>query len=146
MRGDILGVEAGHARSGELDRERKPVDAAADLSEQTAGALGVERPKCTRTRALSEQLNRRARPELLEARVRSNHGQRSKPIGHLTVDPQRFSARRENPKAWKARGQPVDEIGDGGHHVLAVVDHEQDIAFGEPVGERVFVGLPTRPR
>jgi len=40
----------------------------------------------------------------------------------------------------------IDQIGDGGHHVLAVVDEEQDITFGEPVRERLFVRLATRSR
>ena len=30
--------------------------------------------------------------------------------------------------------------------MLAVVDHEEHIAFGEPGGERIFVRLATRPR
>ena len=146
MRGDVLGIEAGHARGGELDRERQPVDAAADLSEEPAGALGVERPARTGTGALSEQLNRGAGGDLLEARVRTNHGQRSKPVGHLAVDPQWLSTGRENSKPRESRRQRGDEIGDGGHDVLAVVDHEQHIAFGEPASERVLVGLATRPR
>lgn len=146
MRGDVLRIEAGHARGGELDRERKPVDAAADLSEETAGALGVERPARTRTGALSEQLNRGARRDLLEARVRTNHRQRGESVGQLAVDPQWLSTRRENSKTGKSRRQRFEEIGDGGHDVLAVVDHEEHIAFGQPAGERILVGLPTQPR
>ena len=88
----------------------------------------------TRTRALSEQLHRGARRDLLEARVRTDHGQRGEPVGHLAVDPQRLSTRRENSKTGQSRRQRGDEIGDGGHDVLAVVDHEQHIAFGQPVG------------
>ena len=30
--------------------------------------------------------------------------------------------------------------------MLAVVDHEQHIAFGQPTGERIFGELPARPR
>ena len=144
--GDVLRIEAGHARGGELDGEREPVDAAADLSEEAAGALGVERPARARPGALSEQLNRAARRDLLEAHVRTHHGQRSKPVGHLAVDPQGLSTGRENAKPRQSRRQRGGEIGDGGHDVLAVVDHEQHIAFGEPARERVLVGLPTRPR
>ena len=125
-------IEAGHARGGELDREREPVDAAADLSEESTGALGVERSARTRTGALSEQLNRGARRDLLEARVRTHHRQRGESVGHLAVDPQGLSTRRENSKPRESRRQRVNEIGDGGHDVLAVVDHEQHIAFGEP--------------
>ena len=38
-------------------------------------------------------------------------------------------------------GQALDEIGHGGHHVLAVVQHEQDVTLGQPLGERALVGL-----
>ena len=146
MRRDVLRIEPGHARGGELDRERQSVDAAADLSEEAAGALGVERSARARTGALSEQLNRGARRDLLEARVRPDHGQRGESVGHLAVDPQRLSTRREDSKTRESRRQRVDEIGDGGDHVLAVVDHEQHVALGEPARERILVGLPTRPR
>ena len=35
----------------------------------------------------------------------------------------------------------VDEIGHRRHDVLAVVEHQQDIAIGQPLGERVLVRL-----
>src|SRR5262245_27081594 len=96
MRGDVLGIEAGHARCGELDREWKPVHAPADLSKESASALGIERSTRTPTRALSEQLNCGARHDLFEARLRSHYGQWSESVGHLAVDPQGLAAGREN--------------------------------------------------
>ena len=65
---------------------------------------------------------------------------------HLALDPQWLSTRRENSKPGESRRQRVDEISNRGYDVLAVVDHEQHIAFGQPAGERIFVGLPARPR
>jgi hypothetical protein len=56
------------------------------------------------------------------------------------------TSRRENSKTGESRRQRFHEIGDGGQHVLAVVDHQEHIAFGQPAGERIVVGLPTRPR
>jgi hypothetical protein len=44
-------------------------------------------------------------------------------------------------KAREPSGEAIHEIGHGGHHVLAVVEHEQDITFGQPAGERILVGL-----
>ena len=35
----------------------------------------------------------------------------------------------------------LDEISHGGHHVFTVVEHEQDITIGQPLGERILVGL-----
>ena len=44
------------------------------------------------------------------------------------------------------RRETLDEIGHGRRHVLAVVEHQQDISFSEPVAERILEGLTPRPR
>jgi hypothetical protein len=41
------------------------------------------------------------------------------------------------------RGQRVDDVSNGGNHVLAVVDHEQDIPFGETESECILIRLVT---
>ena len=56
MRRDVLRIQAGHARSGKLNRKRESINAAADLAEEAAGALIVERHRRTGASALSEQL------------------------------------------------------------------------------------------
>jgi hypothetical protein len=53
----------------------------------------------------------------------------------------RLSARRQHAKPRQARGEGVDQVGDGRHHVLAVVEHEQNVPIGQPLGERVLVGV-----
>ena len=146
VRGDVPRIEAGHARGGKLNRERESVDAAADLSEETVGTLSVERTARTRAHALSKQLNRTARRDFLEGRVRTDHAKWGEPVSHFAVDPQGLSTGRENSKSGKSRRQRVNEIGNRRHNVLTVVDHQEHIALGQPVDERFLVGLPTRPR
>jgi|NGEPerStandDraft_6_1074524.scaffolds.fasta_scaffold54009_1 hypothetical protein len=49
VNGDVLQIEPDHPCRGKLDRKRQAIDAAADLSEQTPRAIGVERrlrPSC----------------------------------------------------------------------------------------------------
>jgi len=146
MRRDVRRIEAGHARCRELDRERQSVHAEADFCEEAAGALGVGRSLCVRPGALSKQLNRGACRDLIEARVRPDHGQWGESVGRLAVDPQRLSARREDSKVGESRCQRGGEIGDGRHHVLAIVDHKERDALGKPARERVGVGLAAQPR
>ena len=55
MRGDVLRIEAGHARGGELDREREPVDAAADLCDGRGVFVTELEVRIMGSRALSEQ-------------------------------------------------------------------------------------------
>jgi hypothetical protein len=111
VRGDVPRIEAGHARGGKLNREWESVDAAADLSEKTAGTLSVERATRPRPRALSKQLNRAARRDFLEARVRTDHAEWGEPVSHFAVDPQGLSTGRENSKPGKSCRQRVNEIG-----------------------------------
>ena len=62
MRGDVVRFEAGHARGGELDREREAIDPTTDLHEGAPGVLGVvrcERGESLRASPLAKQLHRR---------------------------------------------------------------------------------------
>ena len=130
---DVLQVESDHPRRGELDRERKPVDAAADLPDELAGPIAVERSLCTGAGSLLEQADR------------VGLRQRCKPVVHLVDDPKRLAARREDVEPREAGGEILDELGHSRHDVLAVVEHQEDIAIGQPAGERFLVRLTARP-
>ncbi len=124
---NVLQVESDHPRRGQLDREREPVDASADLPDQFTRPIAVERSLCTSAGSLLKQADR--------VRLR----QPRQPVVHLVHDPQRLSTRGEHVEAREPPEEAVDEIGDGGHNVLAVVEHYQDISVGKPLGERVLV-------
>ena len=82
---------------------------------------------------------------LLEQADRVGLRQRCEPVVHLVDDPQRLAARREDVEPREAGGEILDEIGHRRHDVLAVVEHQQDIAIGQPAGERFLVRLTARP-
>jgi hypothetical protein len=129
---DVLQVESDHPRRGELDRERKTVDAAADLPDQLACPIAGERGLCTRAGSLLEQADR----------VGLRQG--CEPVVHLVDDPERFAARREDVESREAGGEILDELGHSRHDVLAIVEHEEDIAIRQPAGERFLVRLTAR--
>src|SRR4029077_7542936 len=54
---DVQQVESNHPGGGEFNRERKTVDAAADLCNQRACPIAGERGLCTRAGSLLEQAN-----------------------------------------------------------------------------------------
>jgi hypothetical protein len=59
-RGDVLRIEAGHARGGELDREAEPVDAAADLAVNPSTRSATADTTCSQlsiTRSTSRSVN-----------------------------------------------------------------------------------------
>ena len=130
---DVLQVESDHPRRGELDRERKTVDAAADLPDELDRPIAVERSLGTGAGSLLEQADR------------VGLRQRCEPVVHLVDDPQRLAARREDVEPREAGGEILDELGHSRHDVLAVVEHQEDIAIGQPAGERFLVRLTARP-
>jgi hypothetical protein len=146
VNGDVLQIEPDHPCRRKLDREREAIDAAADLSEETTRGVGVERRLRPGACSLPEQAHRRARVDIGTARVPAHHRQWCESVAQLVQCPQRLSTRREHTKAREPGGEALDEIGHRGRHVLAVVEHDQDIAFGQPVGERILIGLTDRPR
>ena len=141
VKGDVLQVESDYSCRSKLDGEREAIDAATDLSEETTCAIGVERGLGPGPGSLSEQAHRRVRVDLHTACIWAHYRQWCEPVAQLVQGPERLSTRREHTKAWESSGEALDEVGHGGHHVLTVVEHDQDIAFGQPVGERILVGL-----
>ena len=108
-------------------------------------AVGVERVVRPGAGSLLEQANGRARGDLGHARLAICHRQGREPVGQLVHDPQRLAARREHMQSRESSRQALDEIGHRRHHVFAVVEHQQHIAIGQPVDQRILVGLAARP-
>ena len=119
---DVFEIEAGDARRRQLDGQRQAIDAATDVGDDTTRALGAERAAHSGPRALLEQAHRGARGYLVEAGVLTHHREGCESVGQLLLDPQRFSTRRQHPQAGQLRDERVDQVGDGGHHVLAVIE------------------------
>jgi hypothetical protein len=129
VQGNVLEIEAGHARRCQLDGEREAVDAAADLTDETAGAIRAERTPRADARSLPKQTHRGALGDLFEARFLAHYGQRRESVAKLALDPERLSTGGEHSQTGQPRGQAVDQVSDGRYHVLAVGEEQQDIAL-----------------
>jgi hypothetical protein len=60
----------------------------------------------------------------------------------LAVHPQWFATGREDAKPRQPRGERIDQVGDGGHEMLTVIEHEQQILIRQPRDDRVLVRKP----
>jgi hypothetical protein len=121
---DLAGRHRRHPRGRQLDRQRDPVQAAADLHHRVRlVSVGQQEARSHAARAFDEQrcgsrvdacpgVQRRHQPQLL--------------VG----DPQSLAAGGQDPHGRRLREDGLDEIGCGLPDVFAVVDHQQpDPAF-----------------
>ena len=107
-------------------------------NERLVRSLGFLRPRSTPEHTVIPG-------SLLEQAHRVGLRQRCKPVVHLVDDPERFAARREDVESREAGGEILDELGHSRHDVLAVVEHQENIAIGQPASERFLVRLTARP-
>ena len=123
-----------HARRGQLDAEREPVDGLADLGHRVGGLRIVE-------------------PEVGPHGPRPVDEERDRVGGHATVarqgrdrergladDGERLARRGDDPHPARAAEDRRDRRGGGGEDVLAVVDHEQQLPAGERLGDGLDEG------
>ena len=139
-RGDLVRAEMSHARGRELDRERNAVEALADLPHRAVGRGGEKR---SRRAPPPRDLRRAGSP-------RSRGPRRSRPRwGHverwdlphvLAVNVERLAARGEDRESRTATQQQVGDLGGAVHDVLAVVEHEQQVAVADAVHEPLLCG------
>ena len=108
---------------GELDRERQPVDAPADLAHQPFVFRRDAEAGLERARALCEQLDRRVFVE---------RGDRK----HLLAREVEDGAARYEQGQTRRAGEQLDEHRRCGSKVLGVVEHEQELATRERARER----------
>jgi hypothetical protein len=111
-------------------------------SQPSLPRLQQTRPPGTPHRARTSAGSPYVPGSLLKQADRVRLPQPRQPVVHPVHDPKRLSARGEHVEAREPPEEAVDEIGDGGHNVLAVVEYYQDISVGKPLGERVLVRRP----
>ena len=104
-RDQILGGQRPHARRGQLDRERDPVEATTELRDRARVAIGEREVALRVLRAIHEQPHRVRSREHLERRVRAGEAERRDRDDLLARDRQALPARREHhhPRAALAR-------------------------------------------
>jgi hypothetical protein len=143
---DLRGRQRGKPRGRELDGQRDALQLATDRCDSSAVALGQVEAGDAGASTVEEELNRLEllQPAPVRLLVRRT-GQRGDRVHDLAVDPQRFTARRENADP---RAVPQDRVGQPGHHVddvLAVVQHEQEHARPQVLDSGDRAGLRRSP-
>jgi len=122
--GDLIDGEALHARRGQLERERQPIEPAAHLRHGGGVALRHAEAGLTRGGALLEQTHRLARgqpPGILGVARIGERQRRHAPNG-LARDAERLAAGREHAHVPAGPQQRLGQRGAGRKHVLAVVE------------------------
>ncbi len=134
-RGDLLDGELAQPRGRELDRQRQPVQRGADLGDGGAVGRTDDETGADGGRAVGEQPYRRV--------VRPQWSQRQQ---RLAGQPERLPAGREHRDAGTFGQQGADQRRDGVDDVLAVVQHQQQLAVerGDQATDRVGGGAERR--
>jgi hypothetical protein len=113
-------------------------------SRDTSGSVRSSRTKPgSACRARSGEQDLRLRCTRRVARLR--HGQRAQPVPGLTRQPERLPAGGQHLHIVGARQQGQAQLGGGLDHVLAVVQHDEQLAAGQRRGQHGSVRHP-RPR
>ena len=121
-----VGGEHSGASRGELDRERKPVEAAADLRDRGSVRVVQREVVANRPRAVHEETHRGKRRDLVERRPlrECRHRQRLDRVIPLSAESQQGAARGED-RDVRAFGEELIELGCRAGHLLEVVEHQQ---------------------
>ena len=116
--------QTGHARRGELERQRQAAQLSAQPSQQR-GVGNAELEVVARgAGALQEQLDRLG----LRARLQIVAGWQAEgwnTINDLAFDPERLTAGGQHAQPCTGKQQHIDKLGASFDQVLAVVEHEQ---------------------
>ena len=126
------GARHAAARRGQLDRQRQPVEPAADLRDR-AGASSSTKPVAGGPRSRDEQLDRGG---VARGARRLGQGQRRDRVLVLAVEAQQRPARDQHLQRRRRRRAAGDDRR-GRVDVLEVVEHEQRPARREVVAERL---------
>ena len=127
--GDRGRAQRRHPRGGQLDRQRDPVQAPADLADRRGVSRGQGKVAACGSGALDEQGYRVAGGGGRHARRRRRQRQRPQPEDLLTAHAQRLPARGQDAHPAAAAQDVRCEGRCRAHQVLAVVDHQQQRAF-----------------
>ena len=133
-------AEGRHPGGGQLDRQRHPVEPAADARD-TAVVVRVRRRPARHRRAFAEQGRRvalvRVRP-LVTLERHAGHGEHE-----LEGHPQPGPAGGQHDDARAGGQQSLDQGADPVEQVLAVVQHQEQVGAGE-LGDHRVRGRPPR--
>lgn len=125
------------SRRGQLQRQRQPVEPAADLADvgRVHGREAETGP--TGQRALDEQEHGFTRGDSRQVRALGRRGERGHRPGVLAVQPEHLAARHEHLQARASPKQVCAEAGARLDQVLAVVQHQQQPLRTEAARQRL---------
>ena len=127
-------------RRRQLDRQRHPVQPRHQPRHHRPGRAAQREPRVHLPGPVGEQRHRRRSPEVRITRAR--HRQRRQPVPGLPGDPQRLATSRQHPHIISGRQQPGAQPGGRPDHVLAIVQHQQQLLAGEHPRQRLNSGNP----
>ena len=132
------GCEHPGAGRGELDRQRQPVEAPADLRHRGRVRVVQREVVAHRPGPVDEEPHRGQRRELVERRPlgERRHRQRLDRVLPLSASRSSGAARGED-RDVGARGQELVELGRHAGHLLEVVEHQQRRGRREVLDQRV---------
>ena len=120
-----------HPRRRQLNRQRHPVQPRHQLRYRWPGLPVQCETHIGAARPVGEQRDR-LRPLHARRRVtRPGQGQRRQPVPGLSGHPQRLPAGRQHPHIITGRQQPGAQSRRRGDHVLAVIQHQQQLLPGQ---------------
>jgi hypothetical protein len=136
--GELRGAHRPHARRRELECQRHAVEPDADLGHRLARRVVEHEVVLHRAGAVDEQLHRGDLGKVLERLVATaRYRQRWNRPHDLGGDSKGLPARRQHLHVRAPAQDELDELTRGVEHVLAVVEHEQDLLRREELDDRV---------
>ena len=135
---DLARRQHPHPRRRQLERQRDPVQPPADLGHRRRGVVADPKVRGHLPGPHLEQPRRvRGRDRAGGPGIGMGHRQPGDLEGRLTLDDQRHAAGGQHVQPRTRRRQLADQRRARLHHVLAVVEHDQQVPGTELLGERV---------
>ena len=123
-------------RRRQLDRQRHPVQPRHQPRHHRRG-LPIQRETRVSPAGPVREQRHRLRPVQLRRIIRVGQGQRPQPVPRLPGYPQRLPAGGQHPHIIGAEQQPAAQLRRRADHVLAVIQHQQQLPPGQRVRQRV---------
>ena len=122
-----------HPGRGQLDRQRHPVQPAHQPRHLRPG-LAIQRKVRVGLPGPVREQHHRLGPGRISQVIRIGHRQRAQPVPRLLRHPQRLPAGGQDPQVIAGRHQLSAQPGRGAEHVLAVIQHQQQLLDGPAPG------------
>ena len=135
-----VGRQRASPSGGELDRQRKAVEASTQLGNRGGVGVGQGKRRVRGACSIDEQAYRLGARDIVDRRGRLGNREPGNEPRPLAGDAECLATRRQEPHAGAVSKQEVGCRGARVDQVLAVVQHHQAFAVSEGISERVRWG------